>query len=223
MTTAGAVKCWGDTSSGKLKGGTKTSRTIPVDVSGLASGVVSVSAGAFHTCAVTDTGELKCWGLNSSGQLGNGTITDETTPVGVTGLTSGVASVSAGDFHTCAVTTTGGLKCWGHNGSGRLGNGTSTDQIIPVDVSGLASGVSSVLSGGFHTCAVTTAGALNCWGHNGYGQIGDGTTADKTTPVNVLFGATANLPSASWWGLLIVAGVLGVAMLWRRRADSLRV
>lgn len=100
------------------------------------SGVASVSTGSAHTCAVTTSGGLKCWGYDVTGQLGNDAATiNHSTPVDVYGLTSGVASVSAGAYHTCAVTTSGGLKCWGDDSQGQLGNDAAlTNQPTPVDV-----------------------------------------------------------------------------------------
>ncbi len=149
------------------------------------SDALAISAGASHTCAMISTGGIMCWGTNNFGQLGNGTKTDSLAPVEVFGLTSGVAAISAGVAHTCAQTAAGGVKCWGYNNAGQLGDGTTTDRPTPVEVSGLSSGVTTVAAGGLHTCALTAAGGVKCWGYNGSGQLGDGTTTDHFTPVEV--------------------------------------
>ena len=187
VTTSDGAKCWGANSYGQLGNNSTTDSKVPVDVSGLTAGVASISAGGRSTCAITTSGGTKCWGANSTGQLGNNSTTDSTVPVDVNRLISGVASISVGFSHTCAITTAGGAQCWGANGSsGILGNGTTTTQsLVPVDVSGLTSGVASISAGGDHTCALTTSGGAKCWGANVYGQLGNGTTTRSLVPVDV--------------------------------------
>jgi alpha-tubulin suppressor-like RCC1 family protein len=187
LTVGGGVKCWGGNWSGELGDGTTEQRLTPVDVVGLTFEVVAVSAGGDHTCALLTNGGVKCWGSNESGQLGDGTTEQRHTPVDVVGLTSGVKSISAGYYYTCAVTTSGGAKCWGGNWDGALGDGTTTEQqLTPVDVAGLTSGVKSISAGYYHTCALTIHGGIKCWGVNNHGQLGDGTTEGRHTPVQVL-------------------------------------
>jgi cysteine-rich repeat protein len=185
LLAGGGVKCWGNNGAGQLGDGTTENRTVPVDVSGLTSGVAAIAAGAYHTCALRSGGGVKCWGINDHGQLGDGTTTARTAPVDVSGLSSGVTAIAARGLHTCALLSGGGVKCWGYNLNGQLGDGTTADRTLPVDVSGLSSGVSSIVSGYSHTCALLGGGAVKCWGYNGWGQLGDGTTVDMTTPANV--------------------------------------
>lgn len=214
VTNVGGAMCWGGNSYGQLGDGTTTSRITPVDVVGLGNGVSAVSAGLFHTCGLTSSGGIKCWGLNDSGQLGNGTTIDSTTPVDVIGLSNGVHAISVGEAHTCAVDNSGGVKCWGDNSYGQLGDGTTTDHVTPVEVNGLSSGVSSISAGYYHTCALTVSGGVKCWGLNYYGELGDGTTTNRITPTDVV-GLSNGMSSVSSGDVHTCAlTTLGGVMCW---------
>ena len=204
--------------------GTTDDHLTPVDVSGLTSGVLAVSAGASHSCALTGASGVKCWGGNGFGQLGDGTTTTRLTPVDVSGLTSGNTAVSAGGYHTCALvrveasTTNGGLKCWGYNFYGQLGDFTQTDRWTPVEVKffpGTTSStqfISGISAGHIHTCAMVDA-AAKCWGYNLYGQLGNGATSNSPTPVTVT-GVAAG-------GSSVTAGYLQSYAVWfTNRAKS---
>jgi alpha-tubulin suppressor-like RCC1 family protein len=186
VTSVGAVQCWGDNDRFGLGDGTTTNSATPVQVVGLSSGVQAISTGWSHLCAVTSVGAVKCWGWNAIGQLGDGTTTDSATPVQVVGLTSGVQAISTGWSHSCALLADGSVKCWGGNSNGELGDGTTTNSATPVQVTGLTSGVQAISSGELHTCAAVADGAVKCWGYNGTGQLGDGTTTSSAVPVQVL-------------------------------------
>jgi alpha-tubulin suppressor-like RCC1 family protein len=187
ITSQGGAECWGGNASGELGNGTTTDSFVPVQVTGLTGGVTAVTEGAFHTCALTSAGGVECWGANALGLLGNGTTTDSSVPTPVSGLSSGVIAISAGIEWTCALTSGGGVECWGANGGGQLGNGTTTDSSVPVPVSGLSSGAVAISAGFEHTCALTSAGGVECWGQNGFGDLGDGTTGDiQSVPIQVV-------------------------------------
>ena len=205
LLSSGSVKCWGANNYGQLGDGTTSNRNEPAQVSGLTSGVVSISGGYEHTCAVLTNGEAKCWGRNGYGELGDGTTTHKNVPtsVKVDGQPiSGIASISGGLRHTCAITTGGAAKCWGYNALASLGNGTLTDSLTPVNVVGLDSGVLSIDAGkGFATCATVTGSSVKCWGHSWAGNVGDGFTTDRSSPVNVV-GLMSSSPSATTLGAL---------------------
>jgi alpha-tubulin suppressor-like RCC1 family protein len=187
VNSAGAVKCWGGNEFGQLGNGTTTNSTVPVEVVGLASGVIAMSPSYDRTCIVNSAGAVKCWGENVNGELGNGTTVNSSVPVDVVGLSSGAASVSAGLSHTCALTAAGGVKCWGSNEHGQLGNNTMKSSTVPVDVVGLTSGVISVSAGKRMTCVVTSDGGVKCWGFNdNFGQLGNGSNAASAVPVDVV-------------------------------------
>ncbi len=171
VTTLGGVWCWGSNTQGDLGNGIETPSSVPVPVSGLASGVAAVSAGpGGSACAVTASGNIWCWGDNTYNELGNGTsATYSAVPVQVTGFTSAVTAVSVGNNAACAITTGGGVECWGTNTSGQLGNNFTTNSTSPVQVSGLTSGATAVSVGNSYACAVVSGG-VQCWGNNSFGQ-----------------------------------------------------
>ncbi len=104
-------------------------------------------------------------------------------PVQVQGLTTGVTAIVTGDYHTCAIAN-GGVQCWGKNGNGQLGSGSTSDSLVPVQVQGLTTGVTAIVAGDFHTCAIANGG-VQCWGENGEGQLGDGSKGSPVVPVQV--------------------------------------
>lgn len=177
LTTAGAVYCWGDNAKDQLATADIDDRAEPglVDVP-VAS---ALTAGSDHTCALAGT-DVWCWGDNAVGQLGNGT--KSATPVPVKSHAN-VASVTAGDQTTCVVTTTGAAYCWGHNSLGQVGDGSQVDRPSPTAVTGLGANIASISPGGDHTCAVTTAGGVSCWGDNTNGALGNGTQTSSLTYV----------------------------------------
>ena len=197
LTTAGGIKCWGSNDYGELGDNSTAHRLTPVDVSGLGSGMAAISVSEQHTCALTTSGGVKCWGDNSRNQLGDNSSVPRFTPGDVAGLGSGVAAIAPGTFHTCAITTGGGVKCWGRNDLGALGNNSVMPVLAPVDVSGLASGVAAITAGDYHSCALTTTGTVRCWGSNTNGQLGDNSTTLRLTPVAVLAsGSVSPVPGA---------------------------
>ncbi len=181
----GTLWCWGKNNSGQLGDGTTTDRPPPVEVTALGAEVVSVSAGGAHTCAIKTDGTLWCWGGGGSGQVGAGTAGNETQPVKVSGVGTGVAEVAAGGAHTCAVKTDGTLWCWGFSNYGQVGDGTMTTRLSPVQVTALGAGAAGVSTGIQHTCARKRDGTLWCWGMGDFGQLGDGTDKSKSSPVQV--------------------------------------
>ena len=193
LTQAGTVKCLGNDGAGQLGDNFRQGRTTPMTVVGLDSVAAGVAAGGMFTCTMTATGGAKCWGRDDYGQLGNNSRFGysfnaafvEPTPVDVAGLAAGVASVVAGSAHGCALMVTGVVKCWGiYTAPPGLSGGAFFIGLAPTDVVGLPGAVATLSAGDDHTCALTRAGEVWCWGMNDAGQLGNAAPS-TTVPVQV--------------------------------------
>jgi alpha-tubulin suppressor-like RCC1 family protein len=187
VTRAGAVLCWGFNGYGQLGDGTTTDRATPPTSSVLGNvEAVAVAAGYAHTCALTKTKAVRCWGWNAYGQLGNNSLDDRSTPTG--DVLTGVEAITAGQTFTCALTTAGAVLCWGDNLNYVLGRGEMELPLPPGPPVPLPSPAKAIAAGESHACAVTLDNAVACWGSNIYGQLGDTTTMagpGRPTPATV--------------------------------------
>ena len=185
----GSMGCWGNNRSGQLGNGTTTEELSPqiidetTEYSFVSLGT-SIDKKEDHTCAITSEGTLKCWGENSFGQLGIGNSIAQSEPTLVDSSTTYKAVAVGGYPHTCAITTSGVLKCWGNNDNGQLGNNNDLDQNTPQIID---SGVtySSIATGQYHTCGITSSGTLKCWGNNDKGQLGTEPPVSTSSPTPV--------------------------------------
>jgi alpha-tubulin suppressor-like RCC1 family protein len=211
------LRCWGKNIYG-LGSGT-TDSPIPVVVDG-GSNYQHVSVGHLHACAITTANELKCWGFNSTGQIGDGGTIAKSTPYHVdAGVTYSDVSTSLNTSgSTCAVTTTGVLKCWGNSPSGQLGDNSTTQRNSPVVVD---SGVSyvTVAFGSSHACGITSGGELKCWGTNTSGRLGDGTQTQRLTPVTINSG-TSYLRVSAHTNHTCGITTSGTAQCWGQNNDG---
>ncbi|HSP81926.1 MAG TPA: RTX toxin [Myxococcaceae bacterium] len=209
LLDTGKVRCWGYNGNGELGQGNTTTigdNELPSTIGEVNMGgtVLQLSAGLHHTCALLDTGYMRCWGNNHNGQLGTGysnynsvrsyyygnyNVGDNEVPSAVGDVNTGskVLQVASGEFHTCALLSTGSIKCWGWGNNGQLGYGNTTQHNVPpsatVDLDGATA--YQVTTGAYHTCALLSTGAARCWGYNGYGQLGyghKGTIGDNELP-----------------------------------------
>ena len=143
-----------------------------------------ISLGEYHSCAVLEGGDIKCWGRNASGELGNGKSGEgekETSPVAVD-LGGKAVAISLGYKHSCAVLENGQVKCWGKNLYGQLGTGNTTNLNIPSAPINLGGKAKAIFLGDNHSCAVLENGEVKCWGRNNSGQLGTGNTTSLNTP-----------------------------------------
>ena len=182
LLSSGKVMCWGNNSLGQLGSGNSEQGWQAQEVVDL-SDASELVAGLFHSCAMTIAGEVKCWGGNTNGELGDDSdsfLSD--IPVTVYGSLENwqAQSIGGGTTHICVVTRDEDLLCWGANGDGQLGDGTTNKWHRPVQVA--ISGVQEVTGGVDFTCARLGADQIKCWGNNFRRQLGDGTSENRTTP-----------------------------------------
>ena len=189
----GKVSCWGLNLYGQLGDGTTIDQNIPVEVD-LEEGRTArvVSAGGTYSCAILDNGSLVCWGRNAEGQLGVGDNMLRQSPAIVNlGENRTAVAITLGNNHSCAILDDDSLACWGANNDRQLGQGDSdtTNRLVPTEVN-LGSGKKAVaVSAGLqHTCAIIVNGSVVCWGNNVVGQLGDGSTQIRGTPTPVDLG-----------------------------------
>ncbi len=185
LKSDGTLWAWGYNAHGQLGDSTTFQRNTPVQAAGGGNTWAAVAAGRLHTVALKSDGTLWAWGLNDVGQLGDGTTINKSIPVQVSGGGNTWVAIAAGGDHTVALKSDGTLWAWGYNFFGQLGDGTTTNKTTPVQVAGGGNTWVAVTAGGNHTVALKSDGTLWAWGYNLYGQLGDGTTINKSTPVQV--------------------------------------
>lgn len=209
LLSDGTVQCWGFNHDGEWGDGSTCGavgepvclyfghavvRGLPTPATAIAGGIGAgllglAQLGGFHNCALLSDGTVHCWGHNADGALGNGSNQDSPLPVTVAQISTATA-MAAGAYHSCALLAAGPpghIECWGHNADGELGNGSNQSSNVPVPVAGIST-ATAVAAGGYHTCAVLSAGPpgqIRCWGHNADGELGDGSTNGSNLPVIV--------------------------------------
>lgn len=183
----GDVYTWGRNNFGQLGVGGGANDIYPYPIRVSISQVRSISCGESHMLAVRTDGTLWAWGSNGQGRLGDNTTTNRFTPVQVgtsNGTSSNWVSVSAGRSHTAGLRSGSRTYVWGNNANGQIGNGSTTQRLVPTQITlPLSHHIAEIAAGGSHTLAVTVAGSIWAWGANGSGQLGDGTGTQRNTPV----------------------------------------
>jgi alpha-tubulin suppressor-like RCC1 family protein len=207
---------WGYNQYGQIGNNSTNTQRLPVQVAGFGSPSL-VAAGGGHT-VVVDAGTsngLKSAGYNASGQLGNGTSTDQDQPVTVNGLTN-VTAIATGWYHTIALRSNGTVWAWGNNLYGQIGDGTKINRALPVQISGLSE-VSAIAAGTYHSAALVN-GRVWTWGNNFYGQLGDGTTTDRSVPT--LVPSLSEVSAIATGGAHTLALIGGTVRAWGWNEDG---
>jgi alpha-tubulin suppressor-like RCC1 family protein len=197
----GTVWAWGYNDYGQLGDNTDTTRYTPVQVlgpegSGYLTNITAISAGINRSKAHKDDGTVCAWGRNLYGAFGDNTITNRYTPVqvlgpGGSGYLTNITAISTGNYHSTALKDDGTVWAWGYNFYGQLGDNTITNRYTPVQVlgpegSGYLTNITAISAGSSHSMALKDDGTVWVWGYNDYGRLGDNTTTNRRTPVQVL-------------------------------------
>ena len=186
LKSNGTVSCWGNAGDGEMGDGQPGVGHVDVlnpQIVPSLTGVVALAVGGYHNCALKSDTSVVCWGLNTFGEIGDGTTIERDSPTTVPGL-SGVVALTTGVTNTCAAKSDGTVSCWGDNRLGQLGDGTLVAKLVPTTVPGLT-GVVALGAGQDHTCVAKTDGTVACWGYNASGQLGDSATVNKTVPTSI--------------------------------------
>lgn len=178
----GSVKCWGNNIHGQLgRGNTLTANNVNDHIAGLSGEIIrSLDIGYEHSCVTTTNGQIKCWGDNKNGQLGDGTTQSRQIAVPLFGNLLNFSQVATGDYFSCGLTQLGAVYCWGS----KVWDPIEDSDHIPTVTSG-ALPATAIAAGQFHACLVTTDMTAQCWGSNDSGQLGNGTSSKQDSPVNV--------------------------------------
>ena len=200
----GSLYAWGENGNGQLGTGNTTSYSTPQPIAGADKDWTAVSARSFYTMAIKQDGSLYAWGANNNGQLGKGTVDSSNNSFNFSPVRIGAdfwraVAASRGNF-TVAIKQDGSLHAWGINAYGQLGTGNTTQYSSPQPVAGVGADKdwTALSAGTYHTLAIKGDGSLYAWGRNNNGQLGDGTTTDRYTPVKIGTGwAMAETTTAS--------------------------
>jgi uncharacterized repeat protein (TIGR02543 family) len=206
ISSTGRVFIWGANSSGQLGDGTTTSKSVPTEITSrfsLATGdkIVSMSLGSSHSSAISSTGRVFTWGRNDVGRLGDGSTSDKLTPTDITSSfaldsNDNIVIISLGVQHSSAISSTGRVFTWGSNAKGQLGTNSTTNRLTPTEITSNFNLVTEdkivsmslggdFASGNYYSSAVSSTGRVFTWGANNLGQLGDGSTSDKSIPTEI--------------------------------------
>lgn len=190
MTSNSYIWSWGGNTIGPLGDGTTVNKSSPVSIIGGFSDWCDINVGSCSSIGIRRNGTIWTWGRADLGQLGNNTTTNKSSPVSIVGSNSNWRQISGGQDFFSALNCNGIIWSWGPNDVGQLGDGTAVAKSSPVSVTGGFADWCKISSGGFHTVGLRSDGTLWSWGHNSYGQLGDGTSITKSSPVSVVGGFT---------------------------------